>query len=168
MLADDSENILELELLQTIRDANPKQAKFYTNMSMDEKGERYYSSRRPDLQALEKAAANVANMRQRARGASGIDSTFLTATEVTVDKSLRDSNTLFPEIRVKPLLKKRHQEREMRTLSHMDPNLLISEQSVTSRYLMRNLYSKGSVPHKEKLFQSIEDMRKIGRKKVNM
>ena len=67
MLADEAENKLELELLQTIKEAKPSQVHFYTNMAMDEKGERYYSCKQPEqkIAALRKAADSVANQRQR-------------------------------------------------------------------------------------------------------
>ena len=98
---------------------------------MDEKGERYYTGRGPNVEALERHAAEIAKSRQRP---SAIDSTFLTATDVSVERSMRESNAMFPQI--KPLLKKRHAEKAInRSLSHFDPNMIISEQSVTGRYL---------------------------------
>ena len=105
--------------------------------------------------SLERAVADVSNRGPGMRQPSNVESTFLTATDVTVDKSVRDTEAMFPDIRVKPLLKRRHLDKDMRTLNHMDPNMLISEQSVTSRYLMRNLYSKGSIPYREKVYQTI-------------
>lgn len=65
---------------------------------------------------------------------------------------MRDSGNLFPEIKIKPLLKKRHKGRDALALNHLDPNMLISEQSVTARYLTQNLYSKGSIRRKEKVY----------------
>lgn len=71
---------------------------------------------------------------------------------------------------IKPLLRKRFtsEANDKQILNPMDPRVIISEQSITQRYLTRNVFQGSTLNKKESVRESLENIKKIQYATINI
>lgn len=134
------ENYLENEILNSLSKANRKESTLYNNQAMSRGGFRYYVGKGPNIKQLEQQSLEIEKIKQ---------------------ENNRESNSsLFPVIQTTGK-KRRTASLLAEPKSHKDPSLIIQNESITQRYLTRNVFQGNRLPPKESVRESIENLRKI-------
>lgn len=129
-LTDLKGNTLEKELLNVFQSASPKDFKLYNNQSISRSGHRYHTGKGPNMRAIERQSLDIVRKQN-----DPLDEDYRPR---SLFGSKDDLNSTMALPSIKPFLRKKAIEDA--PLNPKDPRVIISQQSITQRYLTKNVF----------------------------